>query len=121
LSALLRFAVAQGMAGAKPCSGTLRTYDGRDVADLSLGLVEKNGGTYHCKLTYKSIAGRDVENNEGETVSYGLWLAPVSVPSSETPLYVPVRLTGSFNHLPVTVEASGVSVNGSDVAVQLAD
>lgn len=121
VSALLRFAVAQGASGAKPCSGSLRTYDGRDVVDFSLSLVEKSGATFHCKLTYKSVAGRDVENNEGETVSYGLWLAPVSVPSSESPLYLPLRLTGTYTHLPVTVEATGVSVNGTDVNVQLPD
>jgi hypothetical protein len=121
VSALLRFAVMQGAAGAKPCSGSLRTYDGRDVVDFTLGLVEKHGEAYECKLTYKSVAGRDVENNEGETVSYGLWLSPVPVPSSETPLYLPLRLTGSYNHLPVTVEATGVSVNGAAVSVQLPD
>jgi Protein of unknown function (DUF3108) len=121
LTAILRFAIAQGASGAKPCTGTQRFYDGRDVGDLTLSLVKKSAASYHCNLTLKSIAGRNVENKDDATVTYGLWLVPVTVRSSNTPLYMPARLTGTYTGLNVSVEATGISVNGAGVAVSLVD
>ncbi len=121
LTAILRFAMTQGAEGAKPCSGKQRMYDGRDVVDLSLSLVKKSAAGYQCKLTYQSVAGRDVEDNDTQPYSYGVWLAPVAVPSSKTPLFLPVRLTGTYSKLPVTVEATGISVNGAGVAINIPD
>ena len=119
LTAILKLAMAQGMQGAKPCSGTYRFYDGRDVGDLVFSLVKKNGVAYHCNMTLKSIAGRNVENNDAETVSYGIWLTPVAVAGAT--YYLPARLTGKYTGLSVTVEATGISVNGAGVPVALAN
>jgi hypothetical protein len=120
LTAILRFAIAQG-AGAKPCAGTQRFYDGRDVGDLSLSFVEKMGGVYHCKLIYTSVAGRNVENHDDAPVTYGLWLAPVTVTTSKTPLYMPARLTGQYSGLSINVVATAMSVNGAGVPLALSD
>lgn len=121
LTAILRVAVSQGAAGAKPCSGTQRFYDGRDVGDLSFSLVKKmpvaNGTAYHCKMTYSSVAGRNVENHDDAMVVYGLWLVPVAIPSSKATIYLPARLTGQYAGLSVSVEATGISVNGADATV----
>jgi Protein of unknown function (DUF3108) len=119
LTAILRIAIAQGLEGAKPCSGTYRFYDGRDVGDLLFSLTQKIGTTYQCKMTLKSVAGRNVENHDDATVSYGLWLVPAA--GSKGTLYLPARLTGAYSGLTVTVVATGITVNGAGVPLALAD
>ncbi len=116
LTAILRIAIAQGAEGAKPCSGTYRFYDGRDVGDLVFSLAKKIGATYQCKMTLKSVAGRNVENHDDKTVTYGLWLVPAT--SSKGTLYLPARLTGEYSGLSVAVEATGISVNGVSLALK---
>lgn len=119
LTAILRVAIAQGAAGAKPCSGTYRFYDGRDVGDLVFSFAKKIGTTYECKMTLKSVAGRNVENHDDATVTYGLWLVPAAA-STDT-LYLPARLTGEYSGLSVTVVATGITVNGAGVPLALTD
>jgi hypothetical protein len=119
LTAILRVAIAQGTAGAKPCSGTYRFYDGRDVGDLVFSLAKKIGTTYQCNMTLKSVAGRNVENHDDKTVTYGLWLVPAA--GSKGTLYLPGRVTGEYSGLTVTVEATGITVNGAGVPLALAD
>jgi hypothetical protein len=108
----------------KPCFGTFRIYDGKDVFDLSLSFKKKitlasSPGLpgLDCRLTSTPVAGKDVRNGDTEPQSYGLTLTPITA-AGQT-LYIPVRITGSTKGVGVTVSASYLKVDGKSVSAML--
>ena len=93
----------------KPCSGKHRSFDGRDVFDISLTTVGSENGRLNCKLVYQPIAGGDVDDGETEAVTYNLTLAPTNTAQS----YVTVSVSGSSKGVPFSVDARSVSINGT--------
>jgi Protein of unknown function (DUF3108) len=93
----------------KPCSGKHRSFDGRDVFDISLSPVSSDNGRLVCKLVYKPVAGGDVDDGETEAVIYGITLAPTKTAQT----YVTISVSGSSKGVPFSVDATSVSVNGT--------
>ncbi len=93
----------------KPCSGKHRSFDGRDVFDISLTTVSADNGRLNCKLVYQPVAGGDVDDGETEPVTYNLTLAPTNTAQS----YVTISVSGSSKGVPFSVDARSVSVNGA--------
>jgi Protein of unknown function (DUF3108) len=93
----------------KPCSGKHRSFDGRDVFDISLSTVSTDNGRLVCKLVYQPVAGGDVDDGETEPVTYSLTLAPTNTAQS----YVTVSVSGSSKGVPFSVDARSVSINGA--------
>jgi opacity protein-like surface antigen len=93
----------------KPCSGKHRSFDGRDVFDISLAQVSADNGRLECTLVYKPVAGADVNDGDTDAVTYGIRLAPTKT----TQKYVTVGLTGSNKGVPFSVDATSISVNGA--------
>jgi Protein of unknown function (DUF3108) len=93
----------------KPCSGKHRSFDGRDVFDISLTTVSADNGRLVCKLVYQPIAGGDVDDGETEPVTYSITLAPTNTAQN----YVAVSVSGSSKGVPFSVDARSVSVNGA--------
>lgn len=93
----------------KPCSGKHRSFDGRDVFDISLSTVDTENGRLVCKLVYQPVAGGDVDDGETQPVTYSLTLAPTNTAQS----YVTVSVSGSSKGVPFSVDARSVSVNGA--------
>jgi Protein of unknown function (DUF3108) len=93
----------------KPCSGKHRSFDGRDVFDISLTSVSADNGRLVCKLVYQPIAGGDVDDGETQPVTYNITLAPTNTAQT----YVTVSVSGSTKGVPFSVDARSVSVNGA--------
>lgn len=93
----------------KPCSGKHRSFDGRDVFDVSLSTVSSDNGRLVCKLIYQPIAGGDVDDGETQPVTYSVTLAPTNTAQR----YVTLSVSGSTKGVPFSVDARSVSVNGA--------
>lgn len=93
----------------KPCSGKHRSFDGRDVFDVSLSTVSSDNGRLVCKLIYQPIAGGDVDDGETQPVTYSVTLAPTNTSQR----YVTLSVSGSTKGVPFSVDARSVSVNGA--------
>lgn len=93
----------------KPCSGKHRSFDGRDVFDVSLSTVSSDNGRLVCKLIYQPIAGGDVDDGETQPVIYSVTLAPTNTAQK----YVTLSVSGSTKGVPFSVDARSVSVNGA--------
>lgn len=92
-----------------PCAGKHRSFDGRDVFDVSLTTVSKDNGRLVCKLVYQPIAGGDFEDGEKEPVTYSITLARTDTAQS----YVTLSISGSSKGIPFSVDARSVAVNGA--------
>ncbi len=97
----------------KPCSGSFRAYDGKDVFDLSLSPDKPEGKKIKCKLTWTPVAGEAIKKGEKQE-SYGMAIAPVQLASGRV-LHVPMQITGRSNGLKVTVTVSSVTVDGREI------
>ena len=93
----------------KPCSGKHRSFDGRDVFDVSLTTVSSENGRLACTLVYQPVAGGDVDDGETQPVTYNITLAPTNTAQN----YVTVSISGSTKGVPFSVDARSVSVNGA--------
>jgi hypothetical protein len=95
----------------KPCSGTYRAFDGRDVFDLSLS--GGNGtGALTCKVLYTPVAGADVDDGDTDATRYEITFAPIG----DNKGYVAVRLTGSSKGVGFEARAKSVTLNGQALA-----
>ncbi len=96
----------------KPCSGKHRSFDGRDVFDLSLSTVSSNDGKLVCKLVYTPIAGGDVDDGDTEPQAYEVTLAPTTSAQS----FITIRITGRTKGVPFDVSATSAAINGTGLA-----
>ncbi|WP_342643620.1 DUF3108 domain-containing protein [Rhodoligotrophos ferricapiens] len=113
----------------KPCSGTQRVYDGKEVFALNFSYLgqtqfeEKNaayrGPAYKCQVQYKSIAGlskKKAERNRANPPVYTVWFAPVHAAAANRDLLVPIAATGTMKGRSVRIIARKASVNGTPLA-----
>jgi hypothetical protein len=96
----------------KPCSGKHRVFDGRDVFDLTLSAEAKTANTLTCNMVYTPVAGNDVDDGNGDSVTYKITLAAFGDKIS----YTPVRIAGSTKGVGFEVSASSVTINGSPLS-----
>ncbi|MFO1035020.1 MAG: DUF3108 domain-containing protein [Hyphomicrobiales bacterium] len=121
LTAILNIAT---MSAAKPCTGKLRVYDGKDVYDLGLALgaqVKLGGGKadgFRCTITYTPIAGRSFDQGEKDVDSYQAVFVPVVLNGASSPAYFPVQLVGKTMGVTYTVQAQSLTVDGAPQPVQ---
>ncbi len=125
LTTILRLANTQAD---KPCSGSFRVFDGRDVYDLALSFrkqvvlasasTEGNSG-FDCKLTYTPIAGRAFDKGETEIETYGVVLAPLTMRGLRHHIYLPIQITGKSSGLSAVVSATSVTVDGQELNIAL--
>jgi len=107
LTALLKQGV---LAGAKPCGGTERVFNGAEVYDLTFAFDKpdsfsaKDGGVYRgpavkCLVTYRPVAGVSadkLQRQQADPPKFNIWLAPVATHDMGT-IYVPVAVAGKLN------------------------
>jgi hypothetical protein len=110
----------------RPCSRTLRSYNGAEVYDLKLTflgeeVIEKSkngvysGPAYKCKVVFVPIAGYSetkMRKHLANPPTYVVWLARIMSPTTSTSFLVPVQAVGkakgrNFKILALDAEMSG--------------
>ena len=107
LTALLRQGV---LAGAKPCGGTERVFNGAEIYDLAFSFDKpdsfsaRDGGVYRgpavkCLITYRPVAGVSpdkLKKLQADPPKFSIWFAPVASRTMGT-INVPVAVAGKLN------------------------
>jgi Protein of unknown function (DUF3108) len=95
-----------------PCNYRTRVFDGRDVYDISTRPKGGSAARPVCALTYKPIAGDDVDNGDTASQSYDITFATAAGAFT----FVPINLTGSSKGVPFDVTATAVTIDGAALA-----
>ncbi len=133
LTALLKQGV---LAGARPCTGTERVFNGEEVYDLAFSVdkpdtfASSDGGVYRgpalkCLVTYRPVAGlsdKKMQKLRKDPPQFNIWFAPVASRSMGT-LYVPVAVAGKlkgnvFTALATRATLAGAPLNAKSLASQ---
>jgi hypothetical protein len=103
--------------GAKPCTGTHRAYDGRDVYDMTFNPagVGDGGKTIRCRISGVTVAGRDFEKSYPEPApvfTYESVLKAVTLPGRERPVFIPTEVKGKVEGQTFRATIDGLAFNG---------
>lgn len=116
-------------ASKRPCGGSERVYDGRQVAEYRYALQgvstfnRSTGGVYRgkafkCALTYRTIAGLSAEKqkkrDQGPPATFMVWFAPVAGKTRN--LFVPIAASGEVSGRAFTMRLSEGSVSGTPIS-----
>lgn len=135
LTALLKETV---LAGAKPCSGSERVFNGWEIYDLAFSFDKsdtfsaKDGGVYRgpavkCLVTYRPVAGVSqdkLKRLRADPPKFNIWFAPVTTRNMGT-IFVPVAIAGKlsgtgavFTALASHATLAGAPLNAQSLASQ---
>jgi hypothetical protein len=123
LTAVLRHALHSAD---KPCTRTLRSYNGAEVYDLVFTFLEhdeigssKNaiysGPAYKCRVVFVPIAGyseKRMRKHLNDPPTYTLWFANVISPTTATKFLVPVQALGKAGKRTFKIIASEAEMSG---------
>ncbi len=135
LTALLKQGV---LAGSKPCAGTERVFNGKEIYDLAFSFDKpdsfsaSDGGVYRgpavkCLVTYRPVAGvsqKTLLKRQADPLRFSIWFAPVASRTMGT-IHVPVAVAGRLNGTGAVFTAlashatlAGAPLNGQSLASQ---
>ncbi len=102
----------------QPCSGTFRTYDGRDLYDMIFKPKSQTADSHECEVTAISVAGKDFENalpDKAKNSTYRATFRSYTASGSNTRLHVPVRVTGQLEGQGFKAKIKWLTINGETV------
>jgi hypothetical protein len=114
----------------KPCTGTLRAYNGAEVYELAfkyLGQEEiaanreaaYSGPTFKCEVVFVPVAGYAKKKKKKLLVqrpTYTVWFAAILSPTTSTKLLVPVRAIGNTGKRKFEIVAFEAKISGKPLA-----
>jgi hypothetical protein len=122
---------------AKPCTRTLRSYNGSEVYDLAftyLGAEEiqpgkhsiYSGSAIKCQIVFVPVAGfseKKMKKHLRNPPTYIVWFAEITSPRTSTEFLIPVLATGRAAGRSFKIVASQADMSGQPVAAfsQLSD
>ena len=125
----LSYLMSMVQASKKPCGGTQRVFDGREVAEYRYSLKgvsnfnRSTGGVYRgkafkCVLNYRSVAGLSAKkqkaHNQGPPTVFTIWFAPVA--GKKRNFFVPVAANGRVAGREITMRLMEGSVSGTPIS-----
>ena len=125
----LSYLMTMVRASNRPCGGTKRVYDGRQVAEYRYALQgvstfnRSTGGVYRgkafkCALTYRTIAGLSAKKQKARDqeppAKFMVWFAPVAGKARN--LFVPIAASGEVSGRAFTMRLSEGSVSGQPIS-----
>lgn len=114
----------------KPCTGTLRAYNGAEVYELAfqylgqddIGVTHEaaySGPAFKCKVAFVPVAGYAEKKKRKllrQPPTYIVWFAAILSPTTSTKLLVPVRAIGNAGKRRFEIVASDAKISGRPLA-----
>lgn len=107
-----------------PCNGTYRTYDGRDLYDMTFNPkggvsdVSTSDAKQECNIAATSVAGKDFEKalpGKADPSNYRAVFQSYDAAGGQLKLHVPVRVTGKIEGQNFKARIKSLSVNGQKI------
>ncbi len=110
----------------KPCSGTLRAYNGAEVYELAFKFLGRDqigadrqgvysGQTFKCEVVFVPVAGYSEKKKRKllkQRPTYIVWFAVILSPTRSAKLLVPVRAMGKAGKRKFEIVASEAEISG---------
>jgi hypothetical protein len=99
-----------------PCQGKFRVFDGRDVMDTSISGAAGEAGTFKCKVTAKTIAGKSYEkaDDKGNIIDvYEIVFKQTAAPFQGRNIFMPVEITGAASGQSFVATLEELNITGA--------
>jgi len=114
----------------KPCTGSLRAYDGAEIYELAFKYVGQDeigathegafsGHAFKCEVVFVPVAGYSEKKKRKllkQRPTYTVWFAAILSPTTSTKLLVPVRAIGNAGKRKFEIVASDAKISGRPLA-----
>jgi Protein of unknown function (DUF3108) len=114
----------------KPCTGTLRAYNGAEIYELAFKYLGRDeigashesafsGHAFKCEVVFVPVAGYSEKKKRKllkQPPAYTVWFAAILSPTTSTKLLVPVRAIGNAGKRRFEIVASDAKISGRPLA-----
>jgi hypothetical protein len=114
----------------KPCTGTLRAYNGAEIYELAFQYLGQDeiraaheaaysGPAFKCEVAFLPVAGYSEKKKRKllkQRPTYTVWFAAILSPTTSTKFLVPVRAIGSAGKRKFEILASDAKISGRPMA-----
>jgi hypothetical protein len=114
----------------KPCTGTLRAYNGAEVYELAFKFLGRDvidanregayaGQTFKCEVVFVPVAGYSEKKKRKilkQQPTYTVWFAAILSPTRSAKLLVPVRAIGRAGKRKFEIVAAKAEISGRPLA-----